>query len=276
MKKTLLALAIFGLAGSAFACIGPSCTPSVPNPGSAYSTGSATGANYITSGSTATASSIGTGTSTSYSSNTTTATSLVNLTGNKIANVAPNCDALVAGSVAFTGQVSTSSQSLAYNVSTGTATGSAQANGFADAKVSGNALFVSTNPQGQVYGNVVGTATSHTQNYVSAGANQGGYATGANIAGFTLTSAASLATQSPVTAGSCGGYNCGPATADQKTATTSVLAYSNNSPSTGVTNGIFGLHNAFVTNSSTGSATGSAYSQAIGGVSTPLVSVAPQ
>jgi hypothetical protein len=237
--------------------------------------GSASGGNVITSGSSATASSSGTGTSTSFGSNFTTASSMVGLTGTKIANVAPNCDALLSGSLTLTGAVTTSSESLAYNQSTGAGTGIASATGSALAHVAGSATYTGSNPQGTVTGDVSGHAISTSGNTVLAGPNRGGYAFGANAAGFTVIADSSLATQSPVTAGSCGGHGCGPATADQKTAGTSVFAYSNNSPSTGITNGIYGLGNAIVLNNSTGFATGTAHSGATGGVSTPLVSVAP-
>jgi hypothetical protein len=273
MKKTLIALAILASTGMAFACGPGGCTPAVPVVGSVSMVGSAVGSNVVTSGSTASASSSGTGASQSGSWNKTTATSLVALTGTKTATVAPNCDALLAGSVTFNGAVSTSSESLAYNQSTPGGTGTASAGGTALANVSGTAHYAGSNPQGTVSGSVAGQATSNTANSVFAGPNQGGYAFGANVAGVTATAGSSLATQSPLTAGTCGGHTCGPATSDQKTAGTSVVAYSVNSPLTGITNGIYGLNNAVVFNNSVGSASGTATSGATGGVSAPLVSV---
>lgn len=283
LKKYLLALAALFCLAPAFATGCQSCTPSTPSAGSVSLSGSASGSNSILSGSSATATTGGAGSSFSYGANNTKASAVVGLTGSKTTTVAPNCDALLSGNISLNGGVKTSSESLGYNISSGTGTGSAAASGLANAKVSGSGSFTGSNPQGTVFGNVAGSASSTTSNSVVAGQNTGGYVFGATNASFASIANASLATQSPTTAGTCGGKACGPATADQKTAGTSVLAGAEGAKDsvngsgfvtfmgTNLPSGTV-LGNAVLTNSTSGTATGTANSGATGGVSTGVTS----
>lgn len=223
MKKSLIALAIFAMAGSAMACEGDNCSPVV------YGGGYVSGSNHVDSSSFANSSSKGNGTSYSYAVNITKSAALVDFQNSSTAKISKNCLTTIAGSQTLAGSVSTSSESLAYNVSTGTGSGSANAFGHAVADVSGNGGFIGYSGQGNISGFVGGEAHSKSKNSVFAGTNEGGHAFAASDAGFVVTSLASLDAQSPK--GTCRKNDCFPATSDIKNASTSVETWSDSSKS---------------------------------------------
>lgn len=276
MKKSLIAIAIsmLGVSG-AFACEGQYCTQvNNTNTGKGGVVAGATGSNFVVSGSAAAAKTSGNGTSLSYSANSTAASSEVGVTGTALSNVAKNCDSLISGSVGVFGNVATSSESVAFNTSTGSGRGFAAAGGIAHAEVAAAGKFSVTDQHGMVGGFVAGSAESTTAGGVIAGTNQSGATIGGSVAGFEVSADASLATQGSdkysLTKNGHHGCTtvtgCGPATADQKTANTSALAYAASGKDTVLTGGAQG---GTLTNAS---ATGIAVSGATGGVSDALLS----
>jgi hypothetical protein len=209
MKKTLIALAVLAISGSAFACEGNSC--SIPS--SVRAGASVSGSNAILSGAATSATSTGNGASYSYASNTVSASTTISATADALAKD-KNCDTTLKGAVSVGGSVDLRSESVAFNVSTGTGTGLAAAGALATGSVSGHGSYLGSNSVGTIGGFVAGEANANLASGVLAGRNQGGVEVAVAGASFSASSDTELKTT-----GACDGGRC-VTTGDTKVSTT--------------------------------------------------------
>jgi hypothetical protein len=114
------------------------------------------------------------GSATSYAQNAEAATAGITA----LANNTPHYTQVNAG---ITGATTTDSSGKAYNVSTGSGSGSAMSSGYADTSVQG-ALGIHTVTSGFNGGN----AGTQTNNQIVAGTNQGSYVSGQTLSGFDV------------------------------------------------------------------------------------------
>ncbi|WP_151637892.1 hypothetical protein [Noviherbaspirillum aerium] len=112
------------------------------------------------------------GTSSSYAHNSQSASATVNATR----AYTPSQNLTTA---TVSGETKTESLGKAYNVSTGSGTGSAMSSGFADTAVRGK-----LNIPGVTQGYNGGGSGTHTDSLIKAGTNQGSYVTGQTVSGF--------------------------------------------------------------------------------------------
>lgn len=252
MKKSLIALAaLSAFSLSAFAtCQGGYCPPVATSGAAAHASGS----NMIVGGSAASARSSGNGSSFSFGSNITRSSADVSVGANAVADrtlAGKVCTTTIGGSVNLAGNVATSSESVAYNVSSGNASGAAAAGGLATAQVSGHGAFAGATKNGAIGGVAAGEASSHSGNAVLAGTNQSGFAFAANASGFESSVAGQLALTADGSSRR-GCITCDKPYADSKEITSSNTAYSESVKNT--ERGFSDLGNAVVVNKAGGNA----------------------
>jgi hypothetical protein len=105
-------------------------------------------------------------------------------------------NAYIGGSASVQGYGVTSGSSMAYNISSGSGTGTADASGLSHARAEGQASFEGRNLYGKISGNATGHANSVTGDGVSARTNQGDVAGGSSSTSFQQNASASLRGQS--------------------------------------------------------------------------------
>ncbi len=231
MKKSLLALAVLALSGSAFACSGSSCT----SPGYAGATATVSGSNSVLSGSVTSASASGAGqSSTSFASNVTTASTAVGASATAAYDAA-KCDTSMVGAVGINGKVDLTSKSVAWNVSTGGAQGFAAAGGLAKAETSGVAGFYGSNGSGSIVGGVAGHADATLASGVLAKANQGGTESAVAGSSFLANASSSISTDGTCTNGKC------VVNSDLKNAETTSVSSAYSDKATGTVTGVAGV-----------------------------------
>ncbi len=231
MKKSLLALAVLALAGSAFAISNCGSGTSCSTPGSSSVSGYGSGSNSVTSKS-STVATVGPagGSSYSYAANSQAASASISVTGNAF-NSVMDCNVTLGGAVTTAGAVSTSGSSMAFNVSTGSGNGGAAAGGSSFATVTGAAKYSASTPTGNASasGSVGGSATAETTDGVIVTKNMGAQTGGKANAGFDQSASSSVTAK-----GTCSGSSC-TLQSDTKVTDTSSTSYVGSSGITGVT-----------------------------------------
>jgi hypothetical protein len=189
----------------------------------------------------------------------TTASTRVGATADAVADRTVDgkiCTTTLGGKVGVNGLVTTSSSSVAFNVSTGAGTGGAVAGGAATAHAAGAGAFEARGAHGMIAGAAAGAAEAHSANGIIAGTNQGASAYGATFSSFDTAARGEIILESKKTGfGRCG-VTCGTPYADFKIAETTNVAVSTSEKET--FNGLFAgdikLGNALVVNATGGNA----------------------